>query len=192
VPFTVWSKDRLIGESELSYVANTDKFKMGDFVATEHGEKLMPIITGVRRAVVEMSRSIRSRNTSDADAEITAIEDTEEWADVAEATAHFEGLELQLRGPDGSAIPTESIDIIDTEYTLATFGQPEETWETELDDGLEKDPVLMDEDERRLLAAIEHDAAILDEHFAAIEAEGPPEFEGESVFPRYQIQVQLP
>ena len=181
MPYTLWSKDRLLGESELDYIGNTDKIMMGDFVATPQGEALMHVITGVRRAIIELGRARRAVQSGDR-WQATAIRTSEEYADVAEATAHLEGLELELRDPHGQRVPTDWIDVTDTEYTLSLANDFElEELEAELRE--QTDP--------EVLAEIEQDAALMDEHFAAIEAEGPPDFEPESVFPRYQIQVQL-
>ena len=180
MPYTLWSKDRLLGESELDYIGNTDKHMMGDFIATDAGEQLMPIITGVRRAIIEMGRARRAVESSDR-WKPDAIRSSEEYADVAEATAHLEGLELQLRDPAGQIVAADWIDVTDTEYTLSLANDFElNDLEGELREQMELQSIDFDQD-----------ADLLDEHFAAIEADGPPDFEPESVFPRYQIQVQL-
>lgn len=173
MPYTLWSRDRLLGESELDYVRCFEKHRMGDFHPTELGEKLMPVVTGVARAVLSMARS--------RDGYASGV-GTTEYADTAAAQTHYLALELELRGPDGSVIPTEWIDVRDTEFLQSLvddrerdediFGSPEDS---------EFDP--------ELEAAIEHDLAIIEEWHA----DDPPTDESfeAPTFPRYQIQVGL-
>jgi hypothetical protein len=187
--YTLWSRGRLLGHAELSYVRVMPKFRIGDFFPNPAGEKLMPIATGLSPAMMELARASReAREGSETGARPRASErlellrQTTEHADFAAAEAHISALELELRGPDGSVIPTESIGIKDTHFLLSLAS------DDELGDGLSGelggyDPALE--------AAIEADLAVLAELRAELD-EGcewdPPE---EIEFPRYQIQVQL-
>lgn len=96
-------------------------------------------------------------------------------ADVLAAVDQEEALELELRGPDGKRIETESIAIIDTEYLLS-LNDPERDRELE-------DIELTPEQEAEVQEMVE--AFRSNERFKGDE---PDE---EMVFPRYQIQVEL-
>lgn len=175
MPYTLWSRDRLLGETELDYVRCFEKHRMGGFHPTEMGEKLMPVITGVAKATLNLARSISSESDSSAT-------DTTEYADTVAAQAHYDALELELRGPDGAVIPTEWIDVRDLEFLEALVDERER----------EEDIFGSSEDEAidpELEAAIQHDLAIIDEWHA----NDPPEDESwEEPEPlRYQIQVGL-
>ena len=52
MPYTVWCNDRLVGESDLDYIANSDDHWTGDFVPTPYGEQIIPILMGPRKAIV--------------------------------------------------------------------------------------------------------------------------------------------
>jgi hypothetical protein len=47
MPYTVWSRGRLVGESELAYAQAFPDMRMGDFQPSPVGETLLPIILGV-------------------------------------------------------------------------------------------------------------------------------------------------
>ena len=88
-----------------------------------------------------------------------------------------EALQLELRGPNGAHIETESIAIIDTHYLLSLGNDPEE--------------------EKKLLEGLTpEEEAEIEAFVADWEADHPDwaeslEPEEETEFPRYQIQVQL-
>lgn len=171
MPFTLWSRGRKLGETELDYVRCFEKHRMGDFHPTEQGEKLMPVITGVAKALHNLARSTEGREDTGA----------AEYADTSAAQVHFDALGLELRGPDGSVVPTEWIDVRDTEFLLSLVEEHER--EEDIFGASEDDEV-----DPELEAAIEHDLALIEESHA-----NPPEDESwdERPFPRFQIQVGL-
>jgi hypothetical protein len=185
VPYTVWSNDRLVGESALDYLANTSQHKMGDFTATEYGEQLIPILMAPRKAVC-------------AHAELEQVE---------LLYTRRETIPLELRGPDGRVIPTDHIEITDLEWLLSltpVAPQSDDTWESDVElaesEFIEE---LQPEDEHRdvlkdLLPPEWTEPAqdplrfdefdIPDLEFGEIVDDPnapPPEF------PRYQIQVEI-
>src|SRR5437867_5964465 len=125
--YTVWSRGRLLGHTDLGYVRCLPRHRMGDFHPTEEGESLMPIATGVSpayRALHKVSMEIfgnarEERTEGEYAACQRALRRTTEYADVEEAHVHCESLRLELRGPNGAVIPTEWIAFQDTEYLLA-------------------------------------------------------------------------
>jgi len=193
VSYTVWSKDRLLGHSDLGYVQVFPKHLMGDFHPTELGNALMPVLTGVSRAYKDLAKSSIERWGDSAEKDTSReqrsgeIRSTTEYADAAEAQVHFDALELVLRGPDGSIVPTEWIGVRDTELYAAEL----EAFENDLED---IDPILGDPADLELLRSVEHDMELLDAiedaspHYGS--DDGPYEWE-EVTFPRYQLQVGL-
>jgi hypothetical protein len=192
--YTLWSRDRLLGDTELDYARIDPKSCMGDFIPTEFGESLMPIITGVSSALIDLSRKSREirrevRSPTTASEHIEMLRQTTAYADSKAVQDQCEALELVLRGPDGVVIPTESIGIQDTEFLLALA--------EEAVDEFESDVILPDGADSERLAEIEHEAAILDE--VCDELDDPEDdFEAavsepwdEPTFPRYQIQIRL-
>jgi len=103
---------------------------MGDFFPTELGEDLMPVITGDRKAGYAFSRSCH-RGGPNADVRGDALESTIEYADFAAATARFEALELELRAPDGTVIPTKDITINDCDWLIEIGEEAERRRELE-------------------------------------------------------------
>jgi hypothetical protein len=159
--YTVWSRGRLLGETDLGFVFRFRGVRCGWFVPTESGERLMPSATGVGPA-------LRSEHLLGSDATGRA--------DLLSAVDQEEALELVLKGPDGAVIATEDIGIIDTHYLLsvAESGVADEEG-IDVDEEVDVDVELLDEDWSR-----DHDAESL--------ADAPAEA---TEFPRYQIQVHL-
>ncbi|MEX2179048.1 MAG: hypothetical protein WD801_10080 [Gemmatimonadaceae bacterium] len=164
---------------------------MGDFLPTPLGEQLMSVLAGAGPAAVTLGRlrqSVLPEPHPDSDAaggreHNDALQQTTEFADYASNQVYLESLELELRGPDGSVIPTESIGLQDTEYLLALASEadPNDTWESDLEPPLDPE----------LEAAIDHDERLINEWFSQATV---PEWEeddaGPPAFPRYQIMVR--
>lgn len=187
----LWSKDRLLGHSDLDYAEIFPKHLMGDFHPTELGEKLMPVLTGVSRAYKDLAKSSIERWGKPTDRDqyqqeqrSSEIRGTTEYADAAAAQAHFDALELVLRGSDGFIVPTEWIGVRDTELYAAEVEALEDDFE-------DIDPILGDEADRELLRSVEHDMEILDALSEAEAAEGSAYEWEERTLLRYQLQVGL-
>lgn len=118
--YTLWSRGRLLGQSELDFVRALPRHRAGHFYPTVTGEKLMAIATGVSPAGINLARMIAATLERAGDGSLDEkARQTSEWADLAAARAHSDALALELRGLDGSLIPTEWIDIRDTEFLLS-------------------------------------------------------------------------
>ncbi len=102
--YSIWSRGRLIGYTDLGFVYREHGIRMGWFHPNELGQKLMPRATGVAPALRESREAGR---------------DVLVDPDIASALDHERALELELRGPNGKTIETENIAIIDTEYLLS-------------------------------------------------------------------------
>jgi len=186
MPYTIWSRGRLLGETNLDYVRCIHRHRTGDFHPSEFGETLMLIFT-------EPSVALRALGKLGSEFEMSggSVESRRErrkadptWvtaqADYDAAIDRREGLSLELRGPTGAVIPTEWIDIRDTEY-LAALGE-------ELAAELELEPL-----DPEIEAAVEHDLAVLEEEGFFDDDEpwrgNEPRFDRPPA--RYQIHVAL-
>jgi hypothetical protein len=128
MPYTLWSRNRLIGSSELAYRRSFPKLRVGDFEPTELGEKLMPIIVGVGpalSALYEVSQRVRReqrkkgiRRSRRADWP-PEVKETTEYADAMSLPDELESLALELRDPSGTVVETESIWLQDTHRLVA-------------------------------------------------------------------------
>jgi hypothetical protein len=156
MPYTIWSRGRLLGTSALAYARAMPGVRAGDFEPTDLGERLLPIIIGVGPAlkalydVVEAARPCeddqadgRGPEQDDLEPEprsprgfSEAIRRTTEYADAMSLADELRSLDLELRDPDGTVVPTESISVQDTHYLLAMAREGMEGMDFE-DDELE-------------------------------------------------------
>ena len=166
MPYTLWSRGRLLGHSELDFIYRENGFRCGFFQPADGVDALIDIATGVSSAVFALSDN---------------MDDPTAHADLAAAIAHCNSLDLELRGPDGEVIACEDICIRDTQVLIARadmIDDDDDGWYESLDD----------EARAAFDAAVEHDRALIDEWFA--EEEYAP-WEPEVELPRYQLQIQL-
>lgn len=162
MPYTLWSRNRLLGETDLGFVYREAGFRCGWFHPSDIGERLMPSATGVAPALRAM----------------WAIgPDATARADVHAAVDHERALDLELRGPDGAVIPTESIAIIDTHHLLSLARQAPDA---------EDVPGELDAED-----AAEVEASLADWDSDSEPADFEPPSSEEVEFPRYQIQVRF-
>jgi hypothetical protein len=101
--YTLWSRGRLLGETDLGFVYRKDGFRCGWFHPNALGESLMPAATGAAKAMR---------------VEYAIGPDATARADVLAALDQENALELELRD-EGRVIETESIAIVDTHYLLS-------------------------------------------------------------------------
>lgn len=189
MPYTVWSHGRLLGETELAYVRCMHKHRAGDFHPTEFGETVMPIANGERVAMKEFAKVMRHVPLGSDDESVAARKKyrASPQAKAAEAeceaaTERCNALALELRRADGSIVPTEDIDIRDTELL----------WDIEPDDddlGFDEESDCEFEDEPEDDPSVLHDLEIIEEIRAA-RGVVPDEPSGHE-FPRYQIMLRL-
>jgi hypothetical protein len=162
--YTLWSRGRLLGETDLGVVSREHGSRCGWLHPTPLGERLLPAATGVAPAV-------RTEHIIGPDATARA--------EVLSAVDREQALELELHGPDGAVIEAEDIRITDTHYLRSIV-------ETELDDesvrGAEEDTdvgTLFDDD---------NSPKEISEPDLPISQLRPAE---ETELPRYQIQLRL-
>jgi hypothetical protein len=102
--YTLWSRGRLLGETDLGFIYREHGHRCGWFHPNELGDRMMTAATGVAPA---MRTAFMIGPDPTAQADILAAADAEE------------ALALELRGPTGRRIDTERIAIIDTHYLLS-------------------------------------------------------------------------
>jgi hypothetical protein len=185
--YTLWSHGRLLGETDLAFARCLPKHRMGWFHPNDLGERLMPIICGIKPAFFALSDLTRRLLPNpwgdrgrpwDLD---TVLKGSTEYADLAAANAQEDGLALELRGPNGTVIPTEDIGVQDTEFLRSLSFEEVSIYEVER--GLHEGDL-----DEETLAEIEEFVEEFKENSRWVSED---EEEKESDLPRYQIQVQL-
>lgn len=174
--YTLWSHGQLLGESALDYVRVIPKLRTGDLEVTEKGLVLVERLSQTRE---DSYLSARRAVEQDAEAPFEESERTL-FADLAALNDQYEALELELRGPNGTVIPTESISIADTEH-LQRIGMErdrEDEPPTENSTDVSLDPDIL---------------AALEDQLAEFDREHPPWLPQEPERPpvRFQISVTL-
>jgi len=148
MPYTLWSRSRLLGETDLAFPQVFANHRMGWFHPSPQGEVLMPILTGTGpalRAVAKLMRdpvraAIRPAESDAAHEWPSDIRTTTEYADLVSSVDELESMELQVRDPDGAALDIDHVGIDDTEFKKSFIPKrlrrrpdrdlPADTWPT--------------------------------------------------------------
>jgi hypothetical protein len=104
--YTVWCRGQLLGESPLDFIRSMTKLRVGFLHATPLGEELLPQAGGTCAAANALHRAARQHSDEDR-ARLP------ECAAFLAAIEKSESFELELRGPDGSVIPTRYVAVRD-------------------------------------------------------------------------------
>ncbi|HVX38569.1 MAG TPA: hypothetical protein VHB25_03265 [Gemmatimonadaceae bacterium] len=167
MPYTLWSRGRLLGSSELDFAYREHGHRCGWFYPADGADGLCEIATGVSPALMKLYDDEHSRTAQ---------------ADVAAAVDRYDALELELHGPNGEVVACENIGLQDCEFllTLADGIDDDEydAWYASLDDAARAE----------FDASMEHDLALFDEWFGD-EPDRP--WEPQVEFPRYQLLVRF-
>jgi hypothetical protein len=127
MPYTLWSRGRLLGETDLGFVQIYSNLRMGWFRPSAQGEGLMSVLTGTGPALRKVGRLMRNplRNAM----RIAPDNDEEEWprdirattayADLVSSVDELESMAIELRDSDGRRVETEHIGIDDMEFKLS-------------------------------------------------------------------------
>jgi hypothetical protein len=192
VRYTVWSRGRLIGDTDLGFIRLIDQARSGWFYPNTDGERVMPTIA----AVLPAMRAYLHRDAVDAQGDSfvhPAMHGSTTFADLAQAFQHLRSLDLELRRENGSVVPTSDIGIQDTEQLIA-FAESDDddvditSWDAD-------DELLEFARELQLEADVMHDLELLEPAFELgiddPSADWMPDDLQEPRFPRYQIHVEL-
>lgn len=188
--YSVWSRGRQIGETDLGFHRLIDQSRSGWFHPNAEGERVMPVIASVLPAM----RAYLHRDKVDAAGNPMvqpALHGSTLFADLAEAFQRMESLDLELHREDGSVVPTSSIGIQDT-HQLLDF--PEELLAEDATPGDADLEFLefIDELEREFPPM--SDAEVVDELLENLDdpiGDWTPDAYDETRFPRYQIHIEL-
>jgi hypothetical protein len=187
VQYTISSRGRPIGTTELDFGRIDGSSRSGWFHPNALGEELMPTVA----LAIPAMRAYLCRDMRDADGQPIVQQNLRRsslFADLAEALHRVDAMELSLHRPNGSLIPTSLIGIQDTEqlrglagwqdwYPVGEVPSADEEWVQELARELEE-PVW----DRQ-----ESDDELLD---GAVEDGWAPDEEATN-FPRYQVHLVL-
>ena len=130
MPYTLWSRGRLLGHSELSFARTAAaSLRVGEFAPTPVGERLMPVILGVGPALDAFyDLAIDAREDAIAKGEPVAADDwpesvrsTTEYADSVASQDELDSLCLELHDDAGKVVKTDWISLQDVER-LAALG----------------------------------------------------------------------
>jgi hypothetical protein len=125
MPYTVWSRGRLVGHSELAYARAFPDMRMGDFEPTAIGEALLPIILGVSpalRALYDVLEQMPDAGSGALPHDIgfpPEVRRTTEYADVVSTQDEIDALALELHDSAGNVVRTEWLWFQDTHRLLA-------------------------------------------------------------------------
>ena len=112
--YTVRSRGRAIGVTDLGFVCHDVHFRMGWFHPNELGNRLMPHISALLPAL-RASQGEYDETVFTLDSQILHAEEPYE-----EALRRVDALELTLHREDGIRVETEDLAISDTELLVAS------------------------------------------------------------------------
>jgi len=127
MPYTLWSRGRMLGESDLGFVQVWENVKFGWFHPSPVGEKFIRVLTGTGPALMTLHKMMRDpvrvvargvEAEPDADSP-RDIRQTLEYADLASMVDELESLQLELRDPDGKVVAVQHMGVDDTHWKLS-------------------------------------------------------------------------
>src|SRR5215475_5276312 len=127
--YTLWSRGRRLGTTELDLPHINDRVRMGFIELTEDGVRLLPDATGVPAAARALAKAARRAARGRGDA-------VTEFADFRAACDRREALNVELRDEMGVVLPCEWIQVNDIDEELWT--------EDDLYDDEDLDPVWLE------------------------------------------------
>jgi len=133
MPYTIASRGRPIGTTELDFFRLDGATRSGWFLPNAFGETLMPTIALVLPAMCAFVN--RDAKGEDGEGIVKpSFRRSSLFADLAEALRGVEALELTLHHEDGTLVPTDMIGLQDTEQLLSLLNW-NDVWDE--DDGSE-------------------------------------------------------
>ena len=135
--YTVTSRGRPIGTTELGAARGTNPIRIGWFHPNVEGARLLPVVT----SAAATRAFVWHADPSGESPRETERRDTALLADVAEAVGHADALALEILRDDGSLVPTEDISINDVEEVVSRIDRIEPMREG---DGWRRDKAIPD------------------------------------------------
>lgn len=124
MPYTVWSRDTLIGESELEPLPGTGKSLGGVFSPTLAAESALDAFGAMFDALNKLGEILPGKFARDVNSPhrgqviFGAMHGTPEGREMIERQSEIRALELRLRDPQGVLVNTKTIAIADTRRLL--------------------------------------------------------------------------
>lgn len=188
--YTLWSRGRLLGQTELAYRQAIPGLRAGDFFPNELGERLMPIIDGVGPALMALSDTteavLRTNPSAHREDDWPAgVRQTTQYADAMSITDELESLRLELRDSAGAVVETQHLWLRDTHRLIALGQAVEDRLSEEMTDEMRAE---IDEEVAEMLGHLDPaDEAMPWER----DSDDDPDDEAAD-WPRYQIFVCFP
>lgn len=134
MPYSLLSRGRLFGQSDLSYAQAAPWMRAGDFIPSELGHRLMPVILSVGptfRALHDAAARawLAERKPSEMewpDDWPASVRQSSEFADAVSLQDEIESLALALHDPEGNLVATESIWLQDSGLFIGRAHNPSE------------------------------------------------------------------
>src|ERR1051325_4097718 len=130
--YTLWSRGRLLGETDLEFVQIFSNVRMGWFRPTAQGETLVSVLTGTGPALHRVGRLMRHpiRNAtrapvSDEDWPPPDIRASTAYADLVSSVDELEAMHLRWRDPEGNVREVGHIGVDGVESKLARAAKRE-------------------------------------------------------------------
>src|ERR1043166_8607248 len=131
MPYTLWSRGRLLGDTDLGFVQVFSNVRMGWFPPSPLGETLMSVPTGTGPALHRVGRLMRHPIRSAIRAPVPEgsewpppdIRASTAYADLVSSVDELEAMQLQLRDPDGNVMEVEHLGIDDMEFKLSLISK---------------------------------------------------------------------
>jgi hypothetical protein len=123
MPYTLWSRGRQLGHTDLGFVQVYSNMRMGWFRPSEEGRKLMSVLTGTGPALHRVGKMMRNprrvamrRPEEEGGGWPRDIRATTAYADLVSSVDELEAMDLQLRDADGVVVQTQHIGVDDAEF----------------------------------------------------------------------------
>jgi hypothetical protein len=132
MPYSLLSRGRLFGQSDLSYAQAAPWMRAGDFIPSKLGHRLMPIILSVGPTLRALHEAAARVWLAERDPDETewpddwpaSVKHSSEFADAVSLQDEIESLALALHDPDGNLVATESIWLQDSGPLIARAHKP--------------------------------------------------------------------
>jgi hypothetical protein len=133
MPYTLWSRGRLLGETDLGFARVFANHRMGWFHPSPLGATLMPILTGPGPALKAVGKLMRdparsprrSREATVPEDYPADIRSTTEYADLVSSVDELESMDLEMRDSDGAIMEIDHVGIDDTKFKLSFLSKRE-------------------------------------------------------------------
>jgi hypothetical protein len=125
MPYTLWSRGRLLGETDLGFVQVFEHVRFGWFMPSPLGVRLMPVLTGIPPAALKVGRMLRNsvreamRGNEQADGYPADVRRTTAYADLMSIEDEVAAMQLRMQDPAGHVMDTDDIHVDDMIWKMS-------------------------------------------------------------------------